>query len=214
MTTTYVRARSTSTSTSQGTSSLTWTEENPYPSETSESSESFAFEDLVDRMLSSGGVFKQDIADEIVNRIQFDGRSHVRAAWACYLILQSAKPGRLDDCIGIMTRLGPGTVQECIRDAFVHQFRPDGPSGRTKDYWYVLIRTLGYLCRQGYTEAFRTIIELASQFPEPAIREAAVYSLTDIGDQDAIERLVEIAKSDSSSTIREVAADCLEDAAA
>ena len=179
-------------------------------------SEAFAFEDLVQRMLASGGPAKQKAADEMINRIMIDedrSTRATRAAWASYLILQSAKPGRLADCVGILARLGPNVVRECILDAIVS--RPsalDKQHAIAEDYWFAVVRSLGYLCKQGHTGTFRTTIEMASSFPVDSIREASVFALLDIGDKIAMERLSEIATSDPSRAVRETARECLEDA--
>lgn len=176
-------------------------------SDTSESSRAFAFEDLVQRMLTSGGREKQRLADEVLERIKLDDNSRsTRAAWACYLVLQSSKPGRLGDCIGILSRLGPTTLRECLLDAIENR-----PPTSDDDYWFALVRTLGHLCQQGHKEIFWPVIEVASRLHFVTLREAAVYALADIGDEAARQRLQEISDNDTSLAIRDLAADCLED---
>lgn len=172
-----------------------------------------ALEDLIDNMLSAAADAKQELASELVDRITIEDDKAARAAWAAYLILRSPKPGRLRDCVAILSRLGRHIVLGCILDASIH--RPPTPDAdpRTKDYWFALVRALGFLYRQ---QPDQLLMSMALDFSRDrceAIREAALDSLADMAGPEAETRIREIAENDSSPILRETASDIFDDLA-
>ncbi|MFO7903224.1 MAG: HEAT repeat domain-containing protein [Planctomycetota bacterium] len=167
------------------------------------------FDDLVKRMLSAWGREKQRIANEVINRIASSEDKSSQAAWAGYLILQNGSANCIYDFVGILSRLGPSVIRDCVVQALQAN---GGTQYTTDDYWFALVRALGYLCRQGHTDEFLPLIMMMSRNPKSiSIREAAVYALADIGDESANIRLKQMAEKDLSPIIREVAQESLEE---
>jgi len=180
---------------------------------TSDRQDTLPFDYLVSSMLTAGGRRKQRIADEVLDRIRGREDAATLAAWTAYMILGSPKPGRVDDCVGLFSRLGPNVVRDAMLDAFVH--RPPGPAVEAtwaEDYWFSLVRSLGLISRQGTPETFRSEIEVAARSPVAAIREAAVHALADIADEKALDCLRDIATNDPSHLVRELAQEAIEEA--
>jgi len=169
---------------------------------------------MIRELLESGGQRKQDIADDLVGKIVCSGdTAPTWATWTAFSILRSTKPGRVDDCLGIFSRLSPTVIRDAIQDAWM-RYRPDPENvDWVEDYWYVLIRSLGGIVKDWPSEQFTAIIDLASQVPLLGLREAAVLALGDIGDDDAVDGLRRIAAADRSPMIRQLAEEMLEEIA-
>ncbi len=179
---------------------------------TTESPEPFILEDLVTDMLRACGRRKQRIANTVLDRIRSEEDAAKSAAWAAYMILASSTPGRIDDCVGLLSRLGPNVVANALRDAFVQ--RPPQGANKTsyiEDYGFVLTRTLGLLSKQMGPETFRSEIQDAARSSFAGVREAAVYAMADIGDAQAIRHLRNTAADDPSPIIRSLACEMLEE---
>ena len=186
-----------------------------FPTST-ENCESTAVQDLVSTLLVSKGNRKQEIADEILQRIRISEDSAIQTAWTLYLILRSTKPGRVDDAIGLLSRLGPSIFVDAIMDAFMR--RPPFSGDRTNpddyrlsdDYWYVLIRSLGPMIQQGESSLW-TLLDIAIRYPNPAIREAAVETLGEIDDERVVAKLEIVARDDTSVAVRRLAQEIIEE---
>ena len=187
----------------------------PEDNTNTKSSGEVSLQQVISELLESGGRRKQDVADCVIAKISRSDESAPNwATWTAYRILHSPKPGRVDDCLGIFTRLSPTIVRDTLQDAFRrHPPQETGQHNWTEDYWYVLIRSLGRIVGDWPSEQLRDIIELASHFPMVSIRESAILALGDIGDPAAVERLRMIAVEDSHPLLRDLAEEMLEDIA-
>jgi hypothetical protein len=178
--------------------------------DSSSSPEPFLLETLVGQLLSAYGQHKQRLADELIDRLSCDASAATKAAWVACMILSSSKPGRVDDCLGILSRLNLGVVQEAVNDAI--SYRPPLPSKMnrwTKDYWYSLVKSL--IDHPESSGANRdAVIAIASVYPLDAIREAAVQAMVESPSGLYRERLAIIAKSDQSLGVRRLAAEGIE----
>ncbi len=110
-------------------------------------------------------------------------------------LIENRRSGRLDDAIDLLTEVEPSAVEKFTSwsaDAF-------SPNGANDDYWYVLIRVAGRL----------GLSKLACRFldsPFPAIQEATVEALADIGDSQSLDALKRIAQDNRRSKfIRDLA---------
>lgn len=180
----------------------------PEKSESSESKQEFVFDDLVERMSATWGWEKQQIADEVIQRIASSKDKTSKALWAGHLILQSKGDNCIYDFAGILSRLGPAITRDCVFQALQQSHREQ----YTDDYWFAAVRALGFLCQRGHTDEFRSLIVMVSRnLSNIAMREAAVYALADIQDESAAARLNQMAEKDPSPIIREAAQESLEE---
>ncbi|MBN2476070.1 MAG: HEAT repeat domain-containing protein [Pirellulales bacterium] len=186
------------------------------PDLSSDSGEESAFENLVTSLSNAGGLGKQRIADEILHRLRSCEDVATRAAWVAYLILTSKRPGRVDDCVGLFSRLGPNIVEEMIMVAArAHPISRGSGSSWVDDYWFALVRSLGFLSRQNDRKDSSHYCSLAvcySTHRIPALREAAVAVLADIGDEKAMARLKCMSQNDGSPLVRRLAQEMIEEA--
>ena len=175
------------------------------------SPEPFVLETMVDNLLSSHGQKKQSFATQILDRISHDDYAAENAAWAAFMILKSRKPGRVDDCLGLFSRLNSTTIRDAVNDAISGW--PPGPEGMqqwAKDYWYVLVRIILRDSMPVESPQREVMIDIASHFPVDAIREAAVEALADSDVPEHRALLKEIADNDESPPIRRLAAELIE----
>ena len=117
---------------------------------------------------------------------------------ALHTLISSARPGRLDDAVDILSECGRLLPQ------FVHEMlsQPQTSEG-DEDYWYALIRGMG----KSTLPSARMFVELLW----PKSPEAAVEALGDIGDGESLKRLHEVAVGDPSDFIRQLAAGIVEE---
>jgi len=110
----------------------------------------------------------------------------------------SKRPGRLDDAVDILSKCGHLLPQFICEMLSQNQILPVD-----EDYWYVLIRSVG----KSNLPAARMFVDLLWT----KSREAAVEALGDIGDDESLKRLHDIAAGDPSARIRQLAAQAIEE---
>lgn len=210
---TYTRYPTSTTSASIGTQTTRYTIPKQAAVQTTDSEGAFAFEYLIRDMLNAGGRRKQNLATEIIDKLRSRRDVTNAVAWAAFRILKSRKPGRIDDCVGLLTQLGPDIVLNTIRDISL-RLRPSltGFEVWPDDFWYALVRSLGFIARQTKPEVVWPYIEHATRCPAAVVREASVLSLADIDTPDAIDCLSRLAKGDPAPEVRELAQEMLDDA--
>jgi hypothetical protein len=108
---------------------------------------------------------------------------------------------RLEDATDVLVLLGSTVVRELARTAL----SKSPPDETNEDYWYSLIRAAGHTANAEIVRHF-----LESQFP--ALQEAAVHALGDIGGPAAIEDLKRVANDPARfEYVRELAAELVSD---
>lgn len=114
--------------------------------------------------------------------------------------VSSARPGRLDDAIDVLSQCGqllPQFVSEVLTRS--------QPPSVDEDYWYVLIRSIG----KSSLPSAKLLVELLwSRSPE-----AAVEALGDIGDAESLDKLRGIAAKHPSEFVRTLASEVIEECA-
>ncbi|MEX2287995.1 MAG: HEAT repeat domain-containing protein [Planctomycetaceae bacterium] len=177
-------------------------EATPEQSNGTSTADASALENLVSDFMNAGGAKRDRICDRLIDRITTAENPAAQICWTLYLILDSAKPGRVDDCIGILQRLGFDRTADAALETFT--LRPPFPEMGSlhQDYWYAFVRALGRYA--GEFSRARETIRLASRFPVSAMREAAAEVLAELGDKKSITQLREMATDDPSPLVQRI----------
>lgn len=125
-----------------------------------------------------------------------DPEEHLEICLQTFLL--SARPGRLDDAVDVLSETG-AVLQQFVC-ALVAQ---PSASDVDEDYWYVLIRALG---KSRLPSASMYIEALWLKSPE-----AGVEALGDLGGDESLRRLQTVAASDRSDTIRQLATEIIKE---
>ena len=117
---------------------------------------------------------------------------------AVHTLISSARPGRLDDAVDILSQCGRLLPQ------FVCESLPQPQTTEIdEDFWYTVIRGMG---KSGFPSARMFVELLWSKSPE-----AAVEALGDIGDDESLERLRAVVAGDSPEFVRNLATEIIEE---
>jgi hypothetical protein len=156
------------------------------------------FEHDVERFQRAVGRQRDAARSAIVKKLLAadDPDEHIQTA--VRTLVSSARPGRLDDAVDILSecrRLLPQFVCEVLSQPQTTEI--------DEDYWYALIRGMG----KSTLPSARMFVELLwSKSPE-----AAVEALGDIGDDESLNRLRAVAAGDRSDFVCQLAAEILEE---
>ena len=156
------------------------------------------FEHEVARFQRALGTERDALRSAIVRKIMAADYPDEYVEVVIQTFVLSSRPGRLDDAVDILSetpRVLPQFVSELLSQP------PDNE--RDEDYWYVLIRALG----KSSLSSARMFIEMLW----PKSPEAAVEALGDLGGPESLQRLRDIAGTDASEFIRQMAAEILEE---
>ncbi len=114
-------------------------------------------------------------------------------------LISSARPGRLDDAVDILSECGP-RLEQFVNEVLLQSMQIDDAD---EDFWYVLIRGIG-----------KSTLPSARMFVRmlwPNSPDAAVEALGDIGGDESLKRLREVAAGDSPEFVRNLAAEIIEE---
>jgi hypothetical protein len=135
---------------------------------------------------------------EIVRKIRTADDPDEFILTTIFTLISSTRPGRLDDAIDVLSECGRRLSQFVVSILTQPQAK-----AIDEDFWYVLIRAVG---RSGIPSARMFVELLWRESPE-----AAVEALGDIGDEDAIRRLRAVAGDASLGSVRQLAADIIDE---
>jgi uncharacterized phage-associated protein len=120
--------------------------------------------------------------------------------FATKLILSKQMPGRIDEAIELLASSGRDKVQSLFSEAAL-LMPPNEDNG---DYWYALIRSMGFLGLSSDLTKFVTS-------PYVRIREATAEALSDLGDEYSLSLLKALSETDQSTFIQRIATELLQD---
>ncbi len=143
-------------------------------------------------------VLREKLAQAISAEYQPDTYLHL----ALTLLSSSAEPSRLDDAIDLLCEL-----DNDLESFVIEELKYSPPNGSNDDYWYVLVRALG---KSNKAAVVRALVNS----PFRVVREAVVEALGDLADQFSIATLKQIAQTDKSVFIRELAEEIASELAA
>jgi hypothetical protein len=163
-----------------------------------------AFDSLLRRVLEADTVGESELPSS-------------KAAWALYQILETTRSERVDDGLALMrcvANFNELAFLEVLKESLIR--RPPLPNATRiqSDYWYVLVRSLGWLANESdhFRQQYRSLVIGLSTHPsDPGFREAAVEALTEFKDEASLQRLREMASTDSDDAVRKSASEALAD---
>lgn len=141
----------------------------------------------------------------IVRMLLDDPNSFTLTKTVLEALVQSNKPGRLDDAVDILSQTQPDLY---LLASSMLMRSSDKPQSRRDDYFYVIIRSLG---RTGGTPRAKDFALWASSFPMLAAREAVVQALGELEYPWSRELLQKMATNDPSDFIRDLARETIEE---
>jgi len=121
---------------------------------------------------------------------------------ATKLILSSPLQGKIDEAVSLFVNSGPDALGALVSET-LPLMPPDEENG---DYWYVIIRAMGFLGQSSEVTQF-------INSPHVRVREAVVEALGDLGDEYSLSLLKNLSDTDTSNFIQRIARETLEDRA-
>jgi len=138
---------------------------------------------------------------EVISRIIRSSRYRTRyLGYATKLILSMSIEGPIDEAVALLVSSGPDAMRELVSET-LPLMPPNEDNG---DYWYVLIRAMGFLGKSSEVSQF-----VGS--PYVRIREAVVSALGDLRDDYSLELLRTISSTDRSQFIQRMATELLQE---